>query len=232
MKRIVSIALVVLALLPAGALAAGKLTTTQENFYAVDNYSVYGYAFARVENVGDKPVEYSAGLLEIYDANGDTLASDSYLSVYPKYLLPGEYGYVRAYENVDTAQSYTDVDDYLLTVTGKSSSGVTAKRFACETEWLPDFQRTQYSTADYMVATFTNDTDQTIFDIEVVLTLLDDEGNILDVEDVSLYSSIGVNPGSSVTVREEVNGGLREAYERAGRTATHVDAIAYVYVEE
>lgn len=235
MKKIVSVILVLtimIAVMPLSASAAGKLATTQENFFVVNSYKIYGYAYARIENVGDKPVEYSAGLLEIYDANGDTLTSDTYLSVYGKYLQPGEYAYVKVYDSIDTAESYSDVDDYMLTVTGKSSSGNITKRFACETQWIPDYQISKYSTRDYMFATFTNDSSETVYDIEVVLALLDDDDNILYVDTVGLYSAVGVNPGSTITVKTYVSDSMTEAFERDGYTATHVDAFAYVYVEE
>ena len=73
MKKIISLTIALALLLCAAslpALAAGKMTVAQENFHVTDGYSVYGYALAKVENTGDKPVEFSAGLLEIYDEAG------------------------------------------------------------------------------------------------------------------------------------------------------------------
>lgn len=224
--------LIVILLIPCSVLAAGKLVTTQENFYVTNGYSIYGRVFARIENKGDKPVEYSAGLFEIYDKNADTLASDSYLSVYGRYLAPGEYGYVVASESIKDVDVYTDVDDYMLTVTGKSNSGKYIKRINCKAEYTPNVQISRYSTRNFMTATFTNDTDDTLFDLHVVMALLDDDGNILDIETTSFYNSIGINPGSTVTVRESVDDDIRDAYERAGSQPTHVDAFAYIEVEE
>ena len=215
------------------ALAAGKLTVTQENFYVVNGYSIYGYALARIENTGDRPVEYSAALLEIYDKEGNTLASDTYPSVYGKYLQPGEYAYVKEYERVENIDTYLDVDDYVLNMTGKSSSGYKTLRLNCDSAtYTPDLQVTRYSKRNRIECSFTNTTDETIFDLQVVMALLDAEGNILAIESQSLYSGVGVNPGATLTIRADVDDAMREAYERAGLVPDHVDAYAFVYVEE
>ncbi|MBR4711114.1 MAG: hypothetical protein IKP10_03710 [Clostridia bacterium] len=216
------------------ALAAGKLTVTQENFHVVNSYSIYGYAFARVENTGDKPVEYSAALLEIYNKDGDTLASDTYPTVHGKYLQPGEYAYLSIYERVEGIDTYLDVDDYILNVTGKSSSsGTRTLKLESDTAtYTPDLQITKYSKRNRMECTITNRTGEPIYDLTVVMALLDADGNILDVESHSLYSYVGLNPGSSITVRLDVSDAMREAYEREGLVPARVDAYAYAYLEE
>lgn len=234
MKKSLSIALLAVLLItvmPVGAFAAGKLEVTQENFFVTEFGSIYGNCFARIENTGDKRVEYSAGLFEIYDANGDTLTSDSYMAVYGDYLEPGEYSYISVSEYIEDASAVGDVDDYILTVTGKSSSGTVTRRFACESEWLTDYPVNSYWTSNLMTATFINTTDETIYDVNFVLALLDDDGNILDIEYTSAYN-IGVNPGSSITVREEVSSYMMKAIKREGFTPTCVDAFAYVYTDE
>ncbi len=141
MTRIALAALMILVLLCGSALAAGKLSVTQENFYAVEGYSLYGYVFARIENTGDKPVEYSSGLLEVYDADGNTLCSDTYPSVYGRYLQPGEFAYYKQYERVENQESADVIDDYALTVTGKGGTDGTTMRVPLESaDYLPDFQ--------------------------------------------------------------------------------------------
>ena len=221
---------IVLAAVP--AFAAGKLTVTQENFHVIDSYGLYGYAYAKVENTGDKPVEFSAGLLEIYNADGDTLTSTDYIHAYAEYLQPGEYTYVSAYDDIDTTDNAADVSDYMLTITGKSSNDASTHRFPCETSYEKDVQVRTYSTSDCMYATFTNDTDQPVYSIEVVLALLDAEGNILYMEDTSFYSDVAVMPGSSICVRKEVSDSFKEYMEKNNLVPASVDAIAYYYIEE
>ena len=64
MKKWIWLAIFVLifTMTAAPALAVGKMTVTQENFYVDDEYGVNAYLFAKVENTGDRAVEYSAGL--------------------------------------------------------------------------------------------------------------------------------------------------------------------------
>lgn len=211
--------------IPFPAFAAGKMTVDHENFHVTDGYSVYGYAFAKVENKGDKPAAFSAGLLEIYDANGDTLTSTDYLHCYPPYLKPGEIGYIYCYDNIENADTYTVVDDYLLTVTGKSTNSEVVY-FPAIGHYQPNVQISKYSTYDYITAEITNDSAETIFDVEVVLVLLDDSDNILLVEHQNFYST-GINPGSTITFRSSISSTWYDTWAREGVTPTHVDVIAY-----
>ena len=227
--RGITLALALL-LLSCPALAAGKMTVDHENFHVTDSYSVYGYAFAKVENTGDKPVEFSAGLLEIYDANGDTLTSTDYLTCFPESLQPGETGYIYAYDSIDASESYHDVDDYMLTVTGKNSDE-TVVRFPVEGAYQEEVAVSEYSTYNFVTAEITNDTEETVYGMEVVIALLDDEDNILYLGHNNFFSSVGINAGSTVTYRESISDNFYEAWEREGVKPTHVDVIAYAEVE-
>ena len=229
MKRIL-VALLVVTMLVGSlpAFAAGKISVVQENFHVVDSYSIYGYAYAKVQNVGDKPIKVNAGLLEIFDAEGDTLTSDDYLRSYAEYLQPDEYTYVCMDEKVEV-EAVTEVDDYILTVSGKSDTGKRSIRLPVETSYEPDVKQ-GYSTYNYMTALVTNDTEDTLFDITVLLVLLDDEDNILYMESDSMYSSKGLTPGSSIVVREDVSSSFMDYFAAKGYTPSKVDAIAYVNV--
>ena len=225
LSRVITLA-IVLSLLCCPAMAAGKMAVDQENFHVTDNYSVYGYAFAKVENTGDKPVEFSAGLLEVYDANGDTLTSTDYMSCFPSTLQPGEYGYIYAYDGIDTVDNYSQVDDYMLTVTGKSGDKEYV-RYPVVGDYQEDVQVSKYSSYDYVIAEITNDTDETVFNLEVVIALLDDQDNILFLTHNNFYTSTGLNAGSTITYRDSISKSFYEAWEREGVTPTHVDVIAF-----
>ena len=229
-SKLIAIAMVLL-LASCPALAAGKMVVDQENFHVTSGYSVYGYAYAKVENTGDKPVEFSAGLLEVYDENGDTLTSTDYMACWPDALMPGEYGYVYAYDGIDGADNYSQVDDYMLTVTGKNSDD-TFVRYPVVGSYQENVQVSRYSTYNYVVAEITNDTDETVFDLEVVIALLDDEDNILYLAHNDFFSDTGINAGSTVTYRESISSDFYDAWEREGVTPTHVDVIAFTEVEE
>lgn len=128
MKKILVTVLAIMVVLGSvSALAAGKLRVEQENFMSVNDYSIYGYAYAKIQNVGDKPIQVNVGLLELYDENGDTLTSTDYLNVFAKYLQPDEYTYAYMAAKVEDAESTAVIDDYLLTITGKSGAELDLK---------------------------------------------------------------------------------------------------------
>ena len=228
MKKMVCLLLAcMMTLCSASALAAGKLSVIQENFHYIENYWNYGYAYAKVENVGDKPIKVNAGVLEIYDADGEVITSTDYVMAYATYLNPGEYTYVRMYEGIEEGAKAPD--DYMLTLTGKSES-VTVMRLPVET-------RLELGAVDgwwkhnYMYATVTNNTEEILYELEVVFSLLDAQGNILYIDSHNLYSDVGVNPGCTLTFRKDVSSSFMEYFEKQSITPSTVDAIAYVIVD-
>lgn len=119
----------------------------------------------------------------------------------------------------------------MLTVTGKSDSDYISYRFPCTTSYEPNVAD-GYWTYNYMYATFTNETDEPVYGISVVLALLDADGNILYMDDASMYSDKAVMPGSSITVRENVDSNFIEYFEKNGLVPASVDAIAYVNIRQ
>ena len=231
MKKTIAIVLCLLiGLMAAPALAAGKLDVSQENFMVIDSYWTYGYAYARIDNVGDKPIMVNAGILEIFDANGDSITSSDYLNAYAEYLQPGEYTYANIYAEIEDAAG-ADVDDYALTITGKSDKDYVSQRLPVTTDYVEGVEE-WYSTYNYMYATVTNDTDQPIFDVQVVLVLLDADGNILYMTDASMYYDKAIMPGSSILIKEYVNEDFITWYEAQGLAPASVDAIAFVNVAQ
>lgn len=231
MKKILVLMMVLaIALCSVPAFAAGKLSVEQENFHVIQSYSVYGYAYAKLANVGDKPIKVNTGLLEIFDADGEALTSTDYYSDYAEYLQPDEYTYIALSDEVEDVEP-SDVDDYMLTVTGKADTDYISYRFPCTTSYAPNVEE-GYWTYNYMYATFTNNTEEPVYDISVVLVLLDAEGNILYMDDADMYSDKAVMPGSSITVRKDVSSNFIEYFEKNGLVPASVDAIAYVNLEQ
>ena len=207
-------------------LAAGKISVDQENFHVVSGYWTYGYAYAKVSNVGDKPVTVNAGVLEIYDEEGDALTSTDYLSANAKYLAPGEYTYVEMHSEIKEGTA----DDYMMTLTGKADNSKYTLRLPVETS-LELNVTSGWWTYNYMYATITNNTDAPLFGIEVVLALLDAEGNILYLDDDSLYSSRALMPGSSILIRLDIPSNQMDYFAEKNLVPVSVDAIAYVIVD-
>lgn len=228
MKKLICLLLAcMMTLCTVSALAAGKLRVVQENFHYVESFWNYGYAYAKVENAGDKPIKVNAGVLEIYDADGEVITSTDYMSTYATYLNPGEYTYVRMYEDFEEGAKVPD--DYMLTLTGKSEN-VTVVRLPVETRLELDVVDGWWK-HNYMYATVTNNTEEILYELEVVFALLDAAGNILYIDSHNLYSDVGVNPGCSLTFRKDISSSFMEYFEKQSITPSAVDAIAYVIAD-
>lgn len=229
MKRILCLMIVFILWLGAvPALAAGKLSVLQENFYYMPSFLNYGYAYAKVENIGDKPMKVNAGVLEIFDENGEVLTSTDYMEAYATYLQPGEYTYVQMYEELEAGQI---PGDYLMTLTGKSESKSVAYRLPVEASFELGVKG-DWWTYDYMYATVSNPTEDILYNVAVVFALYDAEGNIIYLDSKDLYNEVGIMPGQSVMLRVEISSIFMEQYKMNGVVPTSVDALAYVLMEE
>lgn len=230
MKRtVVFLMILMLMMASATAFAAGKIRVTQENFHLIESYGKYGYAYAKVENVGDRQIKVHAGILEIFDENGDVITSTDYLRNYAEYLQPDEYTYV--YLRAEIENENMKPDDFMLTITGKSDNTYQTQRLPVEMKYEEDV-RTRYGTTNYMSALVTNDTDEPVYNITVLLVLLDNEENILYMESTGLGRNTAIMPGSSVMFREEVSSSFKEYFENEGLNPMVVDAIAYTNINQ
>ena len=117
----------------------------------------------------------------------------------------------------------------MMTLTGKSDNSAVTKRLPCTSEFKLDVSNGWWEN-DYMYVTVTNDTAEPIYDIYVVVALLDSEGNILHLEDHCLYDC-AVAPGSTVVIRREIYSQYMEYFEANGLVPASTDAIAYYEVE-
>ena len=226
MKKMISWLLILTCMvLPMTSFAAGKLSIVQEDFHVIESYSTYAHAYAKVENIGDKPIKVNVGLLEVYDENGDVITSEDYMSSPAEYLAAGEYTYVA----IDTQIEEDMVaDDYLFTVSGKSDKSQTTRRFPVKTDYAENVSN-GYWENDYMYVEVTNDTDEICYDLSVVATLLDAEGKILYYATDALYTDKGLTPDSSMVFRFDVSDAYKEYFEKNSLVPATVDAIAYVY---
>ena len=228
MKKLLSLVLAVLLLVSATtAFAAGKLNVVQENFHNVPGLWTYGYAYAKVENSGDKPIKINAGVLELYDEEGEVITSTDYLQAYARYLEPGEYTYVEMYDEIE--EEGVSAADYSMTLTGKSDKEYTCLRLTCEPSLQMNVEDGWW-TYNYMYALVTNNTDAPVYDLNVVFALMDAEGNIIHIEDHSMYSSVALMPGSSITVRLDISSSFMEYFEANNITPASLDAIAYAEI--
>ena len=228
MRKIVCFALsLIMILFSTYASAAGKLSTTKENFWVISGWSTYAYAYAKVENVGNRPISVNAGVLEVYDVNGDVITSSDYLHKYAKCLQPNEYTYVSISSSIEVAENLGTPDDYMLTVTGKTDDTSSTKRLPVESR-LSLGEGSGWSKGDYVYATVTNNTDEIVYDISIVCAVLDDDENILYMDSDNLYNSRGLTPGSSIVFKMSISSSFMDYFAAKGIKPTSVDTIAYI----
>lgn len=199
--------------------AQEEIKVTQKNYYTFSEYSTYGYLFAKVENTGDVPVYLDSGKLVIFDENDDIVETAQFVQTYPDYLLPGEYGYAYDWALLDDD---VQVADYKFSV-GSSEYGTEVKRLECEA-FYDAGESSKYD--DYMYITVTNTTDKPLYDLYVVASMLDKEGNIL-YTNYDVLNEAGVHSNSTVTFRLSVNDSFAEQFAAQGTTPDRVDAIVY-----
>lgn len=228
MKKIVCVILIaVLCVAAIPAMAAGRLNVVQENYHYIGGWGRYVYAFAKVENSGDRPIKVNAGVFEIYDADGEVLTSTDYENAYATYLQPGEYTYVKMYEDLEEGQV---PDDYMMTLTGKSDNSKIALRIPAEAKFEMNVKDGWWE-HDYLYATVSNPTQNILYKAEVVFALLDADGNILCIESKSLYDEVGIMPGQSVMIRLDISSAFTDYYDAKSIVPASVDAVAYVLMD-
>ena len=228
MKKIFALGLVLVLLsVVVPSMAAGKLVSTQENLYVIPYYStsVYSNFYAELTNDGDKPVEFSTGLLELYDAEGNSVASTDVYYCYPMVLQPGENGYLISSQYMDITENST-ISDHMLSVTGQGK--VSQKVVRLEASAVMENQSDGYYTYNYLTATIKNSTDAAINSLEVVFALKDNEGNLLYAVN-SYWSGYNVylTPGSSIELEVQMDSSVTDYLTQAGKVPTVTECIAY-----
>ena len=222
MKKLLALILAVSVLLGAAALAEGKLTVTSQNVIITDDDS--GIFVAKVENTGDEEVYFDYGELVIYSAEGETLVEEDYVFSSPSMVLlrPGEYTYCYDYLWEDglkdaalgEIQFTVNTDDYGF------SYGQLPSAVVWETEGSEPYTYT------YAYLTFTNTTDQVLYDALFVLAVTDEAGNVIFV-DINSTGSMGVHPGSTVTMRMYIDDDYVKYFEENGVNLDNTEAFVY-----
>lgn len=231
MKRLLTFFLALLmAVLPLAALAAGKLSVAQETFTVLPYLDYHaGFIFAELQNTGDKPVAFNDALLELYDKEGNAIASNNYLNAYPEVLEPGETGYLFGYQTVTDAATPDFIDDHLLTVTGRGS--IDQQKIALKTaDARFETGDDPYWVEHLLLATVINETGETLYDVNVVFAVKDAEGKLMYAAAYLPYN-VGLPAGSSLELRVGVDAEAVKDWEAKGQAPAAVEAIAYTLTE-
>lgn len=220
MKKMTALLLVQVFLFSATALAEGKLKVTEKNLfvYAGDDNGCF---YAKVENVGDVAVGVDSGDLVIFSEDDDIILTDSYITTLPSYIVlqPGDYLYVKEFL-WNSALKNAAIGDYKFSVPMRKSTK-TFTKVPCEATF--ELEGTD-SYENYVYVTFTNTSEEPIYDFYIVAALHDADGNLVFVDSKSL-SNVAVHPGSTVTTKLYVDRDLMEHYKMNSIVPATVDAM-------
>lgn len=222
MKKLAAIVLALCFLLPFTAFTEGNLTVLQKNFHLLTDKNS-GYFFAKVENTGDAPLYADNGTLEIFAKDNTLLVTETYLDTNPGYLLlqPGEQAYLCEYIWNDALENVEIGDVKLIFQT--RDRGYSFEKVA-STVAYDTFHDDRYD--NFLYVTFTNDTDATMFDYYISVAILDEGGNILLAEG-NAYETVGIHPGSTVTVKVYVKPDLLKHWTLHDLTMHTVESHVY-----
>ncbi|NLM85734.1 MAG: hypothetical protein GX171_03470 [Clostridiales bacterium] len=229
MKKFFTFMLVaVLTFCVASALAEGKLTVTSKNvIIKIGDDS--GIFVAKVENTGDEPIYYDNGKLVIFSADDDILVSESYIYSSPSniFLKPGEYTY--CYDFLwDSTLKNAKIGDIKFSVTSDTSG---YKYEQIPSTAVLELPGNKLFTYNYVNVTFTNTTDEILYGAYVVAAITDNDNNIVYV-DRQNYESIGIHPGSTVTVKLYIDGDYINYYEINGINLDNVESQVFYSTEQ
>ena len=198
MKKLMALILVLSVLFfSVAAVAEGELTVTSKNVIIKIGHDS-GIFVARVENTGDKPIYYDNGKLVIFSDKDDILDTQNYVYSSPNSILlkPGEYTYCYEFLWSSPLQNAT---------IGDIKFSVTSDTRGYKYEQLPATAVMETTgsgsyTYNYVNVTFTNTTDDILYGAYVVAAITDEEDNLIYV-DRNSYDSLGIHPGSTVTLK-------------------------------
>lgn len=224
MKKCFAVLLVLLSLFLTVASAEGMLTVTQKNLIEFEGKDT-GYFFAKVENTGDAPIGVGKGKLVAFSKNDEILVTKDYIYSFPSYtiLQPGEYVYVQTFiwENILETK---DISDYKFSIEAEK---VTEKTQRIPAKITLD---TGNKYDNYAYITFTNTTDQILEESSVSFGMYDAAGKFLYAEGIS-NNTVGIHPGSTVTVKIYIRSDILDYFAAKGMTPTQTDAVVIANIK-
>lgn len=229
MKRFIAMLLMLCsALLMTAAFAEetapeAKITVMEQRFINMEDDG-RGFFFAKVQNTGDAAgyADYKGNIV-LFDADGNIILTENYVHTKPSdvYLAPGEYAYVceSIYDDAIDESAVAECQFSIRAVdNGEEYEKLTSE---AKIHFEPDEEDD-----NYVDVTFTNTTDEILYDYEMVAALYDQNGGLLFIN-TEMVSGIGVHPGSTITVRLYIYEDIVMYFCRENLTPTTVDALVY-----
>lgn len=215
-KLFAMIALLTILTLGVSAMAEGQIALSNER-YTLDDEGEKAYVFALAENIGDKAMKLNDASFELLDKDGKVIEDTESVKAVADYLQPGERSYV--YAVIDLEDVEGEIADHRFSIKGKENDKYTSVRLSAACELDPE-------DSDTALVTVTNDTDEVVYGVKGAVTFLDGEENIVAINSVSMLSKVGLNPGSSVTMKVGVPSDFEDAAKAIGMKNLTLDAVA------
>ena len=212
---------------PAGT-EAPIVTIEKSTFLVTESYSGYrGRYIARIKNENDVPLFLEGGSLQVFDKDGNQVGEATYLyDTGSKYLEPGETSFVNMTADLESDGEYTYKANIETRTQSYRSTDVALK--VADPVYVK--AEDQYG-SDLIKATVYNETDASMAGIEMVLVLVDADGNLLDIHTENLYrNELGAH--SSFTVVTTVDSKVTEYCQANGLEPATVEAYAWVENED
>ena len=218
----------VLATILSPALAAGKLTITQESVLVLP-YETYfrSELYLEVQNTGDKAVQMNGGLFELMDAAGNVVNSVDLKTydLYPEVLQPGEFGYLYRSVDLTEATSSDYIGSYSVNVIGKGKVDADVTRYPTVARYESG-TNSDGSRKDYIVAIITNNTDRTVYDFDVGFEFLDASGNLVFTT-TGYWTYTGILANSSIEVYLDVPDNVTKYWVENNIMPASANAVAF-----
>lgn len=177
------------------------------------------YLFIEVENTTDELLSLDFfSPLSVVDQQGVEHSKTTYMFMYPESIKPGEKGFIVPHIDLSELNSYHDIADYSYELEAE------------EADWECDHYETVLEQKDGKTfLKLTNNTNQILYDPELVLIYRASDGKLLHVETDNLYG-YGIPAGMSayvdMTPRREIQG----FFEENGIKMEPAEHFAYVLV--
>ena len=223
MRKLMTGIMMMLCMLPMMVCAEGP-EVTEKSFIEFTGEDT-AYFFAKIENNGTEPISLGSGKLVGFSENDDLLITEEYISTLPSYisLAPGEHVYAREFI-WDTVLGASDVADYKFSMETRDN-GDEVSMIDCEVQ-----KEFNGNYDNYIVVTFTNDSEEILYDFYVTTVLHDDAGNLIFANGDSA-STIGLHPGSTISLKMYVDSDFFNYYTEKGINIGEAEAQVFAIKE-
>ena len=210
-----------------GAYAQGVLPEAAGSLIELP-YSQSAYYFGKVVNDTQEDVVLGEGILIGYNAAGETLLYEEYITTDPVYMIlePGEFTYIRCPITNEMLEE-DDVAAYDFTIGMSESAGSKIVRHEGSAAIELDLENPDNN---YVVVTITNDTEDIPYEWYTYAALYDENNDLVYVLDVP--QNIGIHQGSTVSWKYKIDSEIMKFFLENDIIPISAEGFAYTIFQE